>query len=184
MGLNYIPLDAQNWHRYEEQIEAIENVVYEAARRDTIETLERIACHSRSACIVALDDDKIAGFCFGAPLEEFPQVTGANTDSHWGKCNTLYSADTAIHPDYHGRGIGRELKTRQLQRARELGYSYVSGRNREGLADAMWHINQTLGARIDQRLENDYDDDIQPNVCIYYKIYLRAPRIIQDFSEA
>jgi len=171
-SLIYAALNAVNWHEYQSQISMIEMTVYEPARRDELTTLERIACHPKSASVITLDGAKLVGFCMGAPLEEFPNVTGANTDSNWGNHNTLYSADTAIHPDYHGQGIARQLKTRQLERARELGFSFLTGRNREGLADAMWHINQTLGAVVDQRLENDYDDDIHPNVCIYYKINL------------
>ncbi len=172
LRLKIAALNAGNWNDYQSQIEAIEMRVYEPARRDDLATLERIACHPKSASVIALDGANLIGFCMGAPLEEFPNVAGANSDSNWGKQNTLYSADTAIHPDYHGHGVARRLKVHQLERARELGFSYLSGRNREGLADAMWHINQTLGAVVDQRLENDYDDDIQPNVCIYYKVDL------------
>jgi len=171
-SLEFIALNADSWCSYQSQIATIEETVYEPARRDELITLERIVCHAKSASVIALDGVKLVGFCIGSPLEEFSNVTGANTDANWGKQNTLYSADTAIHPDYHGRGIARQLKVRQLDRARELGFAFLSGRNREGLADAMWHINKTLGATVDQRLENDYNDDIQPNVCIYYKIDL------------
>jgi len=150
----------------------IESSAYELGRRDSIEELERVVAHPRGISVVARDGTHVAGFCLGAPLESFPAVSGTRGDLNWGRQNTLYAADTAVAGAYRGRGLARLLKQRQLNEAREAGYSFVVGRVRVGLADAMWKINRELGAVQVQYLPNDYGDGIVPDACIYYRISL------------
>ncbi len=71
-----------------------------------------------------------------------------------------------------GLAIGRRLKGEQLTMARALGYGFCPGRNRAGLAAAMWHINRALGAYGVRYLRDGYDDELEPRDCIYSHIDL------------
>ena len=172
-------LNGGNWPRYRAAIETLEGAAYEPARRDSIEHLERVVLHPRGVSVLALADQAIAGFCLGAPLESFPTVSGVRSDPHFGAGDTVYSADTAVAAPFRGRGIARQIKAMQLTIAREEGYAFLAGRNRVGLADAMWKINRAFGAYQVQYLQNDYPDDIKPNACIYYHIRLLGSRRLQ-----
>jgi len=152
----------------------IEVESYEPIRRDSRTFLAEIVARPRSVCLVALANEQVMGFCFGAALESFPQVGGTQSDPSWGKENTVYAADLTVNPAFRAQGVATKLKSAQLHYARELGYVDLAGRNRVGLAQHMWHINQRLGAYQVQYLKNEYDDDLEPKDCIYYHIDLRS----------
>ena len=139
------------------------------------ETLEKIVCNEKGVSLAAIDNKRLAGFCLGAPLEAFAHVRGPAEDPLRGSATVLYAADTLVDDDYRGQGIGRELKTRQINAAWSEGFRQVSGRNRAGLADTMWQLNSSLGARAVHIIEKDYQDGIEPDLCIYYRIALSAP---------
>ena len=48
----------------------------------------------------------------------------------------------------------------------------MAGRNRIGLADAMWRLNQRFGARSLRVIRDTYPDGPPPRDCIYYHIDL------------
>ena len=172
MTMHYDNLDSGNWAHWHEAILDLETEAYEASRRDRPETLQKIICDPHGASLAAIDGDRLAGFCLGAPLELFAHVRGPAEDSGRGDMTVLYSADTCVSPTYRGKGVGRELKTRQLTLARSVGYQLIAGRNRAGLANAMWQLNRSLGARAVHIIEKDYGDGIEPDICIYYHIKL------------
>ncbi|MDP6140309.1 MAG: hypothetical protein QF734_09155 [Arenicellales bacterium] len=174
-GMDIERLNKHNWARYRDQILAIEKNAYEAARRDEPRTLERIACNPAGVSLVATEGDQVTGFCLAGPLEDFSHVHGPNTDPTLSSRTTLYSADTCVASQWRGRGLGRQLKLAQLVQAAGAGYRIVSGRNRAGLAHAMWVLNRSLGARALHLIENDYADSLEPNLCIYYHITLPVP---------
>lgn len=165
-------LGAQTWARYAQAIMDIEGASYEPSRRDSREFLRAIVKDARGVSLVALADTEVAGFCFGGPLEAFADVHGAQTDPNWGEANTLYSADVTVAAPYRGHGIARQLKAAQIECARTLGYRYLAGRNRVGLAERMWRINRAFGAYQVQFLRNSYNDGLEPRDCIYYHIDL------------
>jgi GNAT superfamily N-acetyltransferase len=166
-------LDQSSWADFEDRIMRIEDESYEPARRDHREFFARIVGQPRAVTLVALRDDAVLGFCFGAPLESFPEVDGTWSDPEWSRGTTLYCADVTVSGAYRGRGIGFLLKRSLLEEARQLGYRYVAGRNRVGMAAAMWRLNRRLGAYQVQWLERSYRDRLQPSDCIYYHIDLQ-----------
>lgn len=174
MPIEYRKLDPGLWKRYRDQAIALEKSVYESARRDSVDRLDEIVLHARSVSVIALAGDAVAGFSLGAPLELFDDVNGVPTDPRFGRGDTLYAADTAVAPAHRRRGVARRLKQHQIETARAAGYAVIAGRVRVGLADAMWKLNRSLGARQVQYLANDYTDDLRPNDCIYYHIALEG----------
>jgi len=173
--MQYERLNAANWDHWRPQMLHLEARTYEPSRQDTPETLEKIVCNEKGVSLAAIDNKRLAGFCLGAPLEAFAHVRGPAEDPLRGSATVLYAADTLVDDDYRGQGIGRELKTRQINAARSEGFRQVSGRNRAGLADTMWQLNSSLGARAVHIIEKDYQDGIEPDLCIYYRIALSAP---------
>lgn len=163
-------MNAGLWQKNLAVVAQIEASTYEPARQDPIDFLTRVARHPRGVSTLAVEAERIVGFCLGAPLEMFSNVSGADTDPTLHQGTTLYSADTLIDPDYRGRGLGKRLKAAQVQHAFRAGYKVVSGRNRAVFAAAMWRINRSLGGHAIRLIENDYDDRLKPNVCIYYHI--------------
>lgn len=167
-------LDRDAWCEYADAIMWVEAAAFPPSVRHTREFLGAIVQEERSASVVALLRHRVAGFCFGGPLESFPQKKGTGTDPNWGRHNTLYAADLAVAPDYRGQGLGRHLKEAQIRLAKELGYEFIAGRNRVVVADAVWRINRALGAYQVQYFVDDYaDDGLGPRDCIYYHIDLR-----------
>lgn len=150
----------------------VEEATYEAGRRDSRAYFSAMIERPRSVCVVAFADSELAGFCFGAALEDFLEVHGVRADANWGQCNTLYSADLTVAPGCRGQRTGLRLKEAQIQHARSYGYRYIAGRNRVGLADPMWRLNQKVGAYRVQLLENSYMDGPEPRDAIYYRIDL------------
>ena len=71
---------------------------------------------------------------------------------------------------FQGQGIGRRLKRTQIEKARTLGYRIVSGRNRVGMADTMWKLNQSFRANIIEVMNDVYKDGLTPDQSIYYHI--------------
>jgi ribosomal protein S18 acetylase RimI-like enzyme len=73
-------------------------------------------------CWVAGDDDRVVGFAYGFPTPEVPsegwygilrQAVGPAAAEHWlaGQFAVVW---IAVHPEWRGRGVGRELLRRLL----------------------------------------------------------------------
>ncbi len=165
-------LDSLNWAEYSDQIWRIEEASYEPARKDSLETLYSIMRQHSSECFIALNGDKVVGFCFGAGLEAFPYVEGVRTDPEWSKNSTFYSADITVDPEHRRNGVALSLKRSQIERARSKGYRYVAGRNRVGLAAGMMKLSELFGAYEVQFFKGSYRDDLEPTDLSYYHIDL------------
>ena len=150
----------------------IEVASYEPKRRHKDKFLDDIICHKKNASLVALCCSRVVGYCFAGPLELFPHKRGTQTDPNWGLANTLYSADLAVASEFRGRGLARLLKTKQIDLALREGYEFIAARNRVGIAEDMWHINQSFGAQTIQYLLDEYDDQLGPRDCRYFHILL------------
>ena len=156
-----------------EKIMGIEHEVYEPARVDDEQELRT---HTELGVgLVATDGGTgdVMGFCFASPVEHNQHKDGPKHDDHAGRKDTLYSIDVTVSPRAQGRGVGLTLKTAQLEWARQHGYSYVTGRNRVGATAAMAALNNSLGAFLFKRLDNQYEGDAQAD---YYRIPLLAPQ--------
>lgn len=165
------PLHAGNWDKYKDAIMALEQAVYEPARVDEEEFLKAAVLADRSVGFIAVERDKLLGFCVAAPLEQFAQVRGPDQDPGLGSANYLYSADLLVHPDAQGRGLGIRLKLRQAEAARQKGFLGIRSRNRVGLASPMERLNRCVGAVEINYFENDYGEDNAP--CRYITVPLQ-----------
>ncbi|PRP99367.1 putative L-lysine-epsilon aminotransferase [Enhygromyxa salina] len=154
------------------EIMALEQRAYEPARADSEEFLRATA--EAGLGLVARDgaSDELLGFVFAAGLEHYAELSGPDQDPNLGTGNTLYAADLTVSEGARGRGVGRALKSRQIQWAREHGYTFVSGRNRIGLTTQMAALNRSFGAYTAKVLENQYGGDATAE---YYRIPLRSP---------
>jgi GNAT superfamily N-acetyltransferase len=160
------------WKQYHSDIMRLEEEVYEPARRESSEILERLATDPLGLSFLATVDEQIAGFCFAGPLEWFANVKGVTSDAEWHHNNTLYSADVTVASHFRGMGLGRLLKLHQVGEARRRGYRFIAGRNRLVIADAMIRVNVSLGAEIVCYIRDTYRDGITPDACMYYHIDL------------
>ena len=153
-------------------IMAIEHDAYEPARRDSEAYLRGAA--TAGLGLVACDgaSGEVLGFCFGAPIETFRDVSGPDQDDRMGRGDSFYSADITVAGTARARGVGRMLKRAQVQWARERGFSFVSGRNRVGATDAMAALNRSFGAFPVARLTHQYEGNAQAD---YYRIPLVPP---------
>ncbi len=165
-------LDRIKWEKYAREIMRIEEESYEPARRDSRQFFARTIRAPRGVSLVSLRGEQVVGFAFAGPLELFPEVQGAQTDPEWGKFSTLYSADVTVAAPYRGQGIGFQLKKRQTEQARALGYRFVAGRNRVALASAMMRITAAFGAYQVQYFDNGYGSGVEPGGSVYYHIDL------------
>ena len=121
-SMQYPRLNAQNWAQWREPILLLEAQIYEPSRQDTPETLEGIICDGHGVSPAAVVGDRLAGFCLGAPLEDFAQVRGPPEDSVRGSATAPYAEDTLVDAHYPGQGICRERKVRQIEAARSAGF--------------------------------------------------------------
>ena len=174
--LQLVPIGTDNWQIYANDVCALENDIYEPARRLSRDEMARIALDPHGLAAVALAAGGLVGFAFAGPLEWFADVPGTLEDPEWGRGTALYSADVTVSPILRRAGVGRRLKVWQMDNARAAGYRCIVGRNRMVLADAMIALNASLGAQACCYLSNTYRDGIDPDVSMYYKIPLDRDR--------
>ena len=160
------------WPQYQEKILNLEAMVFSTAQCHTSEFYQKILNNQRQLSHIATINDQLVGFIFSAPLEIFSATPGVKEDPYFGENSVLYTADMVVNPQSQGQGIGKALKLQQIKDAKQLGYQYIAGRNRLKYADAMWHINKSVGSKEIQRLTGIYQDGREPNACIYHHLVL------------
>ncbi|MGE3634102.1 MAG: aminotransferase class III-fold pyridoxal phosphate-dependent enzyme, partial [Sandaracinaceae bacterium] len=157
---------------------ALEERVYEPARRDTEETLRKGFGPDGVAVVAEVTPEgeapRLVGMALAAPADAFLDVRGVGDDPH--RADSLYSISITVDREHAGRGLGRSLKRAQLMAAqrmtREDGsprYRHACGRNRVPDADAMGHINDAFGAYTVETIEGEYGGD---GVARYYRLPL------------
>jgi GNAT superfamily N-acetyltransferase len=167
-------LGITDWGRYAEPIGRINQAGFGVGLRDSPERLRPIVEQPRAACFVALLGGSVAGYCLGAPLELFAHLAGVREDPGFGDDVTLFCHSLAVCEAHHGQGVARRLKQSQIVAARALGYRCIAGRHRNVFADAMWHLDRTLGARSVRVVRDGDGDGREPGACIYYHIDLET----------
>ncbi len=165
-------LDAPLFAERFREILDLEETGYEPTRRHTAEYLAYVLSRPGRLCFAAFHGERLTGFSLAAPLEFFPMKRGAQDDPGWGRRDTLFSADLVVAEGWRNSGVARALKHRQVEAARAAGYRRIAGRNRVGVADAMWRVNLSLGAYVVHHLRDEYVDDVGPADCLYYHIDL------------
>ena len=171
------------------QILALEERVYEPARRDPEARLAMGFTHAGGVGIVAFERDAhgvehLIGSAIACPLEDVSEMQGPDRDPHRGRGDSAYTVALTIDPRAHGLrlnglGLGTRLKEALLRETREEKnadgtprYRWMVGRNRVGLADAMSRINDRLGAYTVFRLDKQYEGGV--GVARYYRQPLRG----------
>ncbi|MFK7985215.1 MAG: aldehyde dehydrogenase family protein [Sandaracinaceae bacterium] len=144
------------------KIVALEEAVYEPARRDPADWL-KLAFAPGGVAIVAEADGELIGSALGTALEAVGEVPGPAEDTMQGQNNTLYTLAVTVHPDHRGKGLGRALKRAMLAQAKTLTgddgaprYRFATGRNRLPDASAMSRLNDSLGAATVSILTGQY----------------------------
>lgn len=165
-------LTSESWSQYQSDIMALESQAFSAAQCHPPEFYSNIICSERSLSYIALSNGNVVGFLVSGALELFADYAGVTTDPYFGQKLVIYAADMVVSAECRKQGIGKLLKQRQLLDAKALNYRFVAGRNRLEYAQAMWSVNQSLGAKEIQRLTGIYKDGREPNACIYYHIPL------------
>jgi RHH-type transcriptional regulator, proline utilization regulon repressor / proline dehydrogenase / delta 1-pyrroline-5-carboxylate dehydrogenase len=167
-----------------EEARALEARVYEPARRDSVETLSCAFRDADGVAVIAEHQDpnqtwSMVGFALAAPLEQFTYLDGPEADPMCGRDNTLYSISLTLDAAHSGKGLGRSLKSAQVEAARARRnpdgtprYSYLTGRNRVGKTHAMTKLNRSLGAHTVATYDNQYGE--QGVQALYYRIPLRG----------
>jgi GNAT superfamily N-acetyltransferase len=100
---------------------------------DLREASVRAACGAGQTCLGAFDGARLAGYVWHA-FAGAPHVGGTRVDFGPG---VRYTYKLWVHPDYRGRGLGRELIARSEElcpaHERRLGFSFVAPDNRASL---------------------------------------------------
>lgn len=170
--LKISPITIDTWPQYQDEILNLEAMAFSAVQCHTAEFYLTILNNERQLSHIATINEQLVGFIFSAPLEIFSATPGVTDDPQFNKNTVLYTADMVVNPQNRKQGIGKALKQQQIKDAKQLGYQFIAGRNRLKYADAMWHINQSVGAKEIQRLTGIYKDGRQPNECIYHHLKL------------
>jgi len=154
------------------EVMALEQAAYEAERADSEEFLRKTA--EVGVGLVARDSesDELLGFVFSGPIEHFSTVCGPDQDPLRGHGVVLYAADLTVAEAARERGVGRSLKSAQVDWARRNDYRFISGRNKIGATDEMAGLNRSLGAYTAFVLEGQYDGKSRAE---YYRIPLTPP---------
>lgn len=154
------------------EVMALEEATYEQERADSEEFLRKTAETGVGLVARDSDSDELLGFVFAGPIERFVEVPGPDRDPLRGQGVALYAADLTVAEAARRRGVGRALKTAQVEWARRHGYRFICGRNKVGAAEEMAALNRSLGAYTATILDNQYDGNSQAE---YYRIPLVPP---------
>ena len=161
-------VDRENFPEYRDRVLAMQEEVYEPARRSTGEEFDAIFACERPLSIFVLSGERIVAMAFAAPLGDFRHMRGVPEDPSVEDPDTYYSVDLTIAEEHRG-GLGRAMKQAMTLLALASGVKAVHGRNRDRLAAGMWAINLSLGAHTTQYLRDDYPDEGPHRDCLYYR---------------
>ena len=170
-----------NFEKYSHEIVSIQKQVYEANRQTPIETFKKIIENQNSVAVGILKNKALVGINFSGPIHLFGNEKGLSDHEDFNNPKALYTADTTILPEMKGREMGRNLKYLSIILGLEKGVRVFTGRNRQVHASKMFEINLSLGAFEYKYIKNDYQDDLEFNDVIHYKIdYTNTLRNISE----
>ncbi len=172
-------LTTDNWSGYVDQIQLLEQAAYEPSRQDSMEFLHAWLEQPKSIGLLLKLGEKLVGFAIGGPLEH-SQADGPKQDPMRGLGNTFYSTDVNVHESIRGKGVGYHLKKAQIEAAKALGYSFMTGRNRVGSTDQIQRIAKSFGAYQVAIYDSQYGGDAQ---ALYYRIPLNRPAVTPPLNK-
>jgi hypothetical protein len=165
-----------------DELVALEERVYEPARRDPREKLA-LAFHDPAGVAVVAErkEDgvwKVVGGALAAPLERIHGVAGCDDDPLRADQVSLYSIGTTLDPACRGLGLGERMKAAVVEGAAAVRrrdgsprFHWICGRMRVGATDAMARINRRLGASEVRRLRGQYEGGAEAS---YYRLPVRG----------
>lgn len=178
LGTRLRRIPAHHFPELTSSVDFLQQEAYEPARRESMAEMATISEAEDGVCLVAEDPEGVVGVAFGGPLELWWGLDGPRQDAHFGRRDTFYSADITVAARARGRGVGIRLRLRQIQEvlaarrpdARPR-YAFITGRNRIGSADAMWALNEKLGAYVVAEYHGQYGEPA--GRARYYRVPLR-----------
>jgi hypothetical protein len=169
-----VMLNRDSWGVYREQVERLQQTVYEPARQTSLATFDSLFRDDYGFGILVDVDGEVAGMACAGPIVLFPNERGTLDDPNRLDRHILYPLDLTVTPNYQG-ALGTFLKRALVLLAVAKGHRAIHGRNRDRLAGAMWAINLSLGSYQLRHLKDDYPDSHPHRDCIYYRCPLRWP---------
>lgn len=163
---------AANWSHFRERVEAMQQLVYEPARRTAIYKFDELVQSANSHSLIALRGEEIVAMAFAGPLSLFADERGTTTDPQFHDPAVLYMLDLSVRQEYRG-SLGRVMKQAITLAAVDGRSSAIHGRNRDRLAGGMWAINLGLGSYQTRHFRDDYPDQERYRDCIYYRCPLK-----------
>jgi ribosomal protein S18 acetylase RimI-like enzyme len=125
MVLEFVPLTLNNFHFYEPDIMASEEIFPEDIRETTEGYLEALA-QERALGLIARLHDAYVGNALGF-LPDARQCEILRLDPATAADDLLYLFNIVTLPAYQGRGFGKELLKIFLEKARDAGFKRVGG---------------------------------------------------------
>lgn len=140
------------------KLQALQDAVYEPARRTPVSELVENAADKRSNLFVALDaSGNLVGMTATAPLSNYSSYKLVNTDPEAKNPKALYSVDLTVATSEQGKGLGLRLKVEQYMEAIRQDADVIRSRNRHPEAQAMNVLNRQLGSVVIDKSEKDYE---------------------------
>ena len=166
INVNFIVLNKDNWDKYKNYLQDIENQSYEANRIDTLDYFYDWLStpYSLGLVITVVKDnqEEVAGFAIGGSAV-YSKVDGPKDDLL--REQSFYSTDCVVAPKFRNLGLGKLLKQKQIELVKniknehnEQKYNFLCGRNRLGFTDSMASINDNLGAYDVAIYDNQYHE--------------------------
>jgi 4-aminobutyrate aminotransferase-like enzyme len=166
--LDFIRINKTNFEDFKQDIEALQESIYEPTRQTSLDVFKTTAESEKSLCFALKNGNKLEGIAFSASLETNPLERGVRKDPYFNDSKCFYMIDTTIAKVLQGRGVGRFLRYSLYMVAHAEGVERIHGRNRDRLASQMLAINLSLGAHELMYLEEDYPDFEEYRDVFYY----------------
>src|SRR3989339_58437 len=141
---------AEDWIEVKDDIMEIEQACFHQNLRESEASLSSAFKDPNNIFLVLKDHKgKIIAYSYGTPLEKAEAVNTNDPECYRPK--TLYVQSSAVLPDFQGKGIGKRLKQKMVECARERGYHNIAGHARSG---ASLKINLKHGAKVVKGFKN------------------------------
>jgi len=148
--IEYKKFNKNDWNKYKKGLMELEEASFNDSElcmdeEETKECMIDMDCYA----YIALENGKIIGCTYGNILQEidkdyfFAGYYDPKTYKHYDK-KTLYITSTAVHPDYRGKGIAKQLKYTMFKDLKKYKFEYVIGHSKSG---TMTSINEWFNGK-------------------------------------
>lgn len=161
-------IDQSNYGSFKDRIQKLQVDSYEPTRQTSEERFKQASDSKYGVCLALTKGDELVSISFASSLKDHPLERALRRDPNFEDPSSLYTLDTTVAKEYHGRGIGRQMKYALKLLAMAKGAKSISGRNRDRLAAAMLNINLSVGSYQLFHIEEDYPDFEEFRDVIYY----------------